>query len=129
MLEYFKSLLQHAKIGYSRTSALNPVQWIFVVSTGGLLASLGFHAPPWILILFGVFSALTLILFGFSFLFFVFKDKDALRSERYSISKIAIEKGLIGDDLKGLLDVDSELVAQSSPRLLESAGKPDEHRS
>lgn len=126
MLEYFRSLLQQSKIGYSRTSALNPVQWIFVISTGSLLGSLGFHAPSWVLILFGSFSALTLVLFGFSFIFFVFKDPDALRSERYSLSKLAIEKGLIGDDIKGLFDPALAPGASTKTRLLKSGNGSDE---
>src|SRR5258708_5853511 len=124
MFEYFTSLLQQAKIGYSRTSALNPVQWIFVISTGGLLASLGFHGPSWVLILFGSFAALTLLLFGIGFIFFVFKDPDALRSERYSLSKLAIKKGLIGDDIKGLFDPKSSLEAKT--KLLKSGNGSDE---
>ena len=94
-----------------------------------MLGSLGFHAPHWILVLFGLFSSITLILFGFSFVFFVFRDPDALRSEKYSLSKLAIEKGLIGDDIKGLLEADSEPVAQGMPRLLDSNQKPDERKS
>jgi len=120
MFEYFRSLFQHAKIGYSRTSALNPVQWVFAISTGGLLGSLGVHAPAWILILFGSFSSLTLILFGFSYIFFIFRDPDALRSEKYSLSKLAIEKGLVGDDIKGLFEPDMAPGAATKTRLLKS---------
>jgi hypothetical protein len=106
---------------------LNPVQWIFVISTGGLLGTLGFHSPSWVLILFGSFSALSLILFGFSFIFFVFKDPDALRSERYSLSKMAIEKGLIGDDIKGLFDPAlAASGASTKTRLLKSGNSSDE---
>jgi len=42
---------------------------------------------------------------------------------------MAIEKGLIGDDIKGLLDVDSEPAAQSDPRPLKSAARIDERES
>ena len=31
-------------------------------------------------------------------------DKDALRSEKFTIQKLAIEKGLYGDSLTGTLD-------------------------
>jgi len=125
MLEYFRSLLQQAKIGYSRTSALNPVQWIFVISTGGLIGALSWHAPTWVLILFGAFSSLTIILFAYSYVFFMHKDSDALRSERYSLSKMAIEKGLLGDDIKGLLDADLAQGAATKTRLLESGDSDD----
>lgn len=126
MLEYFRSLLQQAKIGYSRTSALNPVQWVFVISTSGLLGSLAFHAPSWILILFGSFSAITLVLFGFSFVYFIFKNPDALRSEKYSLSKLAIEKGLVGDDIRGLIDADVAAETVSETRLTKSGDSNNE---
>lgn len=77
MLKYFRSLLEHAKVGYSRTSALNPVQWIFVVSTAGLVGALSFQAPSWIIILFAVFASLSVLLFAFSYVFFMFRDPDA----------------------------------------------------
>ena len=77
--------------------------------------------------MFGSFSALTLLLFGFGYVFFMFKDSDALRSERYSLSKMAIEKGLIGDDIKGLLSADLAENIASKPRLLESTNGSDEH--
>jgi len=34
----------------------------------------------------------------------MFTDKDALRSERYSLQKMAIERGLVGDDSRGLFE-------------------------
>jgi len=126
MFEYFRSLLQQAKIGYSRSSALNPVLWVFVISTAALIGSWGLRAPTWILILFGSFSSLTMILFGFSFVFFVFKDPDALRSEKYSLSKMAIEKGLLGDDIKGLLDPDLTPSGAIKTPLIKSGDGSDE---
>jgi hypothetical protein len=33
-------------------------------------------------------------------------DREALRSERYSIQKLAIKKGMVGDNLSGTLQID-----------------------
>ena len=43
-----------------------------------------------------------LVLFLAAFVFFAATDKDALRSERFGIQKMAIEKGMIGDSTTGL---------------------------
>ena len=39
----------------------------------------------------------------FRFMFCLFKDRDALRSERFSLRKMEIEKGLYGDSDLGLI--------------------------
>jgi len=44
-----------------------------------------------------------LVFFG-AYLYCLFADRDALRSETYSIQKLAIEKGFIGDSIIGILD-------------------------
>jgi hypothetical protein len=68
------------------------------------LTSFALHAPTWASIVFATFTGLPLLLFLAAYIFFMTRDPDALRSERYSIQKMAIEKGLIGDDLHGLLE-------------------------
>jgi hypothetical protein len=73
------------------------------------LTAFGLGAPVWACIMFSVFTGLSVVLYLFAYIFFMFRDPDALRSERYSIQKMAIEKGLIGDDLHGLLEPDEEV--------------------
>ena len=36
-------------------------------------------------------------------------DRDALRSETYTIQKMAIEKGFVGDSLTGVLSLDTDV--------------------
>lgn len=43
------------------------------------------------------------MLYLFAYTYCLFKDRDALRTERYSIQKLAIEKGFVGDSLTGTL--------------------------
>lgn len=53
----------------------------------------------------------------------MFHNPDALRSESYSLSKMAIERGLVGDSISG--------VAQSRPPLLDAGSvdaEQEEHR-
>ena len=41
---------------------------------------------------------LTFILFLFAYVFCLLKDRDALRSEKFSIRKMEIERGIYGDN-------------------------------
>jgi hypothetical protein len=95
-------LLQQANIGQSRSSVLNPLQWMLVILVFGLGICLLFHAPVWLVVLFAVMVALVLVLFLLAYLYFARVNPDALRSEQFSLSKLAIEKGLVGDSLAGL---------------------------
>jgi hypothetical protein len=52
-----------------------------------------------------VFLCVFLLLFLVSYIYFGIKNPDYLRSEQYSLSKMAIERGLLGDNLTGLRDV------------------------
>jgi hypothetical protein len=81
------------------------MQWTFVISLCALLLSILFHAPLWLLIFFASIVGAVVLLLIASCVFFMFKDPDALRSERYSLVKTAIERRLVGDNLTGLREV------------------------
>lgn len=51
------------------------------------------------------FAFTVLLLLG-SYIYFMRRDPDALRSESYSLQKLAIEKGIFGDNLVGMIDPD-----------------------
>jgi hypothetical protein len=84
---------------------INPLQWTFVISLAALLFSLPFHPPLWLLIFFASVVGVVVLLLIASYLFFMFTNPDALRSEKYSLVKTAIEKRLVGDSLTGLREV------------------------
>lgn len=79
--------------------------------------------------MFAVMLILVLLLFLSSYVYFMRTNPDALRSEQFSLSKLAIEKGLIGDTLSGLHPASASLVAHDlnvipanpAPKLPESA--------
>jgi hypothetical protein len=95
-------LLQQANIGQSRSSVLNPLQWMLVILVFGVVACLLCHAPLWLVILFAGMLALVFVLSLLAYVYFARVNPDSLRSEQFSLSKLAIEKGLVGDSLAGL---------------------------
>jgi hypothetical protein len=47
-------------------------------------------------------------LYGTAYVFCLLKDRDALRSESYSLHKLAIEQGLLGDSTTGMFAPEAE---------------------
>jgi hypothetical protein len=71
------------------------------------LGAIGVKAPFWVSILFGCFSALCGLLYLATYIYcLVTKQETLLRSETYSIQKLAIEKGIYGDSTVGSFNAD-----------------------
>jgi len=61
--------------------------------------------PPWVLGALFVLVVLTVLCFLGAYGYLVVRNPDALRTEKFHLRKLAIEKNLIGDSLTGLRDV------------------------
>ena len=103
-IELFRSLLQQATAQGSRANALNPLAWAFGLSLSALLVAA--RISQWLLVLLGVAVAGTGIAFLVAYFILLFVDRDALRSERFTLSKLAIENGVTGDSLRGFTALD-----------------------
>ena len=106
------AVLQQMSEGGTRSTVLRPLQVVFgllllAVTSGGVAGApeLLMHA------LLGCLGV-TFVSFIAAYIYFAFTDKDALRSERYSIQKMAIQKGLIGDSSSGLFAPDPVPIVQ-----------------
>ena len=93
--------MQQASAQGARSTALS----VLLVCLGTLLSSLAvavyLHASLWILVFDAALVAINFVAFMFSYIFLLFRDRDALRSERFTLSKMALEKSLTGDTLSG----------------------------
>ena len=101
-LQFITSLLQHATAEGSRSTVLRPLSWLAGICVVGLLGCLEFKAPDWITDMFAVMIALAFLLFIGAYIYCLMNDREALRSEKYSIQRLAIEKGLLGDSTSGM---------------------------
>ncbi len=63
------------------------------------------------------------LLYICSYAFCLFSNPDALRSEKYTLHKMAIEHGLYGDNVTGVIDADQE---KGSITLVTDARSKDE---
>ena len=105
-IEMIKAFLQQASAKETKATVLKPLGWMIGILIAAIIGSASFMGPKWVVIMFSIFAGVTMALYLFAYLFCLFTDKDALRSETYSIQKLAIEKGFIGDNATGLLSKD-----------------------
>jgi len=101
-LGIFRELLQQSNAKGSRSTILQPLIAVVavIICAIGLLAKVG--VPIWFIAALGVFLFLFLVLIMVAYTYCLFNDRDAIRSEKYSIEKMAIEKGFYGDSAKGV---------------------------
>jgi hypothetical protein len=100
----FDNLLsRQSNIGQSRSSILNPLQWMTVILVGGLATFVFAHAPAGLTILLAVLLSLTFVLFSVAFIYFMIREPGTLRSEMYALLKGAMDRGHFTPDVVALL--------------------------
>lgn len=128
MTDYLQSLFQRADIGQSRSAITNPLQWAIAILIAGIVLLWRAGAPTWILAVPVIFLGLFLVLFIGAYVYFAVKDPVALRSEHFALSKIAIEHGLMGDSISGLID-ESKVLPPEKNLLLGKRGEVTDEAS
>jgi hypothetical protein len=100
------STLHQALVSGSKSTVLNPLGWLVGLTLVGSISAQSLRSPPWFADTLGVLCILSIISYMVSYFYFAKTDKDALRSEKYSIQKLAIQKGFVGDDQTGYIPID-----------------------
>src|SRR5260221_115953 len=103
-LRIFAALREQMHATLTRSDILRALIWplgIIMTTTVGLVAA---NAPHWLLVIFSCLLVLNMLLYAASYIFCLITDRDALRSETYSLQKIAIEHGLYGDRRIGIIE-------------------------
>ena len=91
MAPYLSALMtllqQQMNATVSRSDALGPLKWLLAIVAGSLAVMAVEGAPSWLLA--GMFALLVLIvgLYGYAYFHFMQVDRDALRSERFVLTK------------------------------------------
>jgi hypothetical protein len=113
-LQLVTMLREQMNATLSRSDVLKPLAWLVGMLALGVVLMVVAKAPDWVLqpIVWALMGSIILYICAYTFCLFV--DRDALRSEKYSLNKMAIEHGLIGDSSAGLF----EKKEASKPELL-----------
>lgn len=104
--ETIRAIISQASASGSRSTALQPLGWLSGILTSGLILAASFGAPVWVLVSFAVMLCSTVGIYLSGYVYYAIKNPDALRSEKFTLSKMAIEKNLIGDNEAGLMEID-----------------------
>jgi len=100
----------------SRSDVLKPLAWLIGIITTTIVLMIFAKGPQWILILMSVLLVLSIVLYFFVYVFCLFRDRDALRSEKYSLQKMALEHGIFGDNVSGIVEQDPQLALTSAQK-------------
>jgi hypothetical protein len=104
--ELIRAFLSQAKASGGRSTVLQPLGWLTATLILGMVLASACRAPPWSIALFGILLVGCVLLYLGSYIYFAVKSPDALRSEKFTLSKMALEKNLIGDNTSGLLEME-----------------------
>jgi hypothetical protein len=125
-IQIVSSLREQMQATLSRSDALKPLAWLMGMLLTALLVSAYLQAHTAIQILLGTLLGLSGALYLFAYTFCLVKIPDALRSERYSLHKMAIEHGLLGDSSSGAM-FGAEELSKRAPEDVVSKQKIIEH--
>ena len=122
-MDLIRELFSHSDASGSRSTILKPLTWLLGILFAVMVVSFQTGAPAWFCLMVAVMVGLTFLLTVFSYVFCLFKDRDALRSESFSLRKMQIEKGLYGDSDLGLIQRSSREIKEDRLLNSESAGE------
>lgn len=91
---------------------MKPLTWFLSILIGGVLSLTWLKASEWLVIFFCIVIVAVILLFLFAYIFCLFRNPDALRSESFSIQKLAIEKGVYGDSTTGMIKIESKKLGE-----------------
>lgn len=105
MTDFVQQFLQSAETRGSRSTVVSPIGWVLGISLAGLAASLKLSAPGWVLISLVIMGFLSFGTFLGAYIYFAITSPESLRSEKYTLTKMAIEHSAKGDNVVGLIGV------------------------
>ena len=106
MVEFIQQYLQQAQTHGSRSTVVTPIAWLLALLLPAFLTSIQLAAPSWATILLGGLVCTVILTFLVAYAYFAVTLPDALRSEKFTLTKLAIEHSSKGDDIVGLVGSD-----------------------
>lgn len=104
MHRFMQGFSSHASAKGARSTALHSLQWALGLLLAAIPPTVWSGAPAWLFAALIVAVVLVLLVFLGAYIYLLTRNPDALRSEEFSLSKMAMEKGLVGDTTFGFVD-------------------------
>lgn len=119
------SFFSEASAKGARSTALHALQWVIGMVLVAITLLLFAGAPEWLLITLIVVLGVFFTVFLGAYIYLLLQNPDALRSEQFTLSKIALEKGLVGDSVHGLFEYEKAISRTEQAPLLTDQGGAD----
>lgn len=128
MIPFSRHLQAGSEESRHRSDILKPLVWPLGLCLTATVTLSTFGAPVWVSAGTASMAVVLLTLYVGGFVFFAIKSPDALRSESYTLRKMAIERGLVGDSSVGLTQVEAsaEYLSRSSSAQILSNGSSEQ---
>jgi hypothetical protein len=68
------------------------------------LTTFYYSMPIWVSLTFSIFTGITVVIYLTAYVYLLRFDRDSVRSESYLLQKLAIEKGVYGDNITGTVE-------------------------
>lgn len=92
----------------SQSSALTPLSWVIAILLSGLIWLATHQGSPWIQGFLCFLLSVAIGCYVYEHHYLIRHNPDALRSDWLIASKFAIEKGFVGDNKTGLMEINPE---------------------
>lgn len=106
LMQVFAALKEQMSATLSRSDILTSLKWLVGMLLTATLGLAAVKAPDALIILVAVLLSLSVALFLGAYIFCLVNSPDSLRSEKYSLQKLAIQHALLGDSSAGLFEED-----------------------
>lgn len=97
-------MMGHATSTGSRSTALSMPGWALGICLLLVAIIVLSNAPIWILSIAMAFFGVMLLTFIILVAYFAKNNPDAMRSERFKLTKMAIQRGIVGDSTQGIIN-------------------------
>jgi len=105
-------LVSEANQSGGKSTIIRPLIGIGILCITACIVCFIFNVPYWIGTVFALFGFIIIGVSIYAYIYCLKHDRDALRSEWFSISKKAIEHGVFGDSTTGMIsDNNTNIVA------------------
>jgi len=101
-MRLLSELREHMQAELTRSDVLRPLVWP-ILALILALAVLNGRVPSWVTNALSIALGAFIALYALIYIICFFVDRDALRSEKYKLQKMAIERGVYGDSEHGLM--------------------------
>jgi predicted membrane channel-forming protein YqfA (hemolysin III family) len=103
MADQFLQTLQQALQRNAKSTALKSLGWLIALLLPSTIAASHYGNDKWLVVMLAILVCLSVVVYIAAYVFFALTNPDLLRSEKFTIQKMAIQQGIIGDDISGYI--------------------------